>query len=429
MILVIGGGITGLSVAYFLSAKGHNVTVVEKDPQLGGNATWTKLGRFTVDSFYHVITSRDVYFLRLIKELGIEDSLIPVKIRMGFYQNEKLYSISTPMEFFFFPPLSFLERVRLAISIIRSKATQNWEELETITACQWLSSIGGINNYKKLWGPILRSKFGKAAERVVATDMLFRINRIAGARDRNLKEKVYSLKGSLKTFFDKLEDRLVNKGVVIFKGTSVNKIKTINGRAQWVLLDNQKELSCDKIICTTPLPDFIRLLPDGYGEYAKNLGSIEYLNNACLILRLKKQFSPYYQVNLGDDSFPFTGIIGADALYPPVDFEDSYVLCVSKYFAEECKVFNMDQHNLLDYYLPYLKKICPDFEVDWVLDMVLTKKRNIEPLHTLGYSKLKPPFETPIKNLYLLCTAQIYPEPTVLNASVEYAGRLVDQFF
>lgn len=429
MVLIIGGGITGLSLAYFLNARGQDVTVVEKDLQLGGNATWTKLGKFTVDSFYHVVTNRDIHFLKLINDLEIDDSLIPAKIRMGFYQNGSLYSISSPKELLFFPPLSLLERVELGISIIRGKMTRDWEKLELTTASQWLSSIAGPGIYKKIWEPVMRSKFGQATEKVVATDMLFRINRIAGARDKKFKERVYSLKGSLKTFFDKLEDNLTKNGVKILKGNAVSRINEVGGLMQGVVFDNQKELACDKIVFTASLPDFIRLLPDSYQEYARGLKSIEYLNNACLILRLKKQFSLYYQINLGDDSFPFTGVIGADALYPPVNFEGSYILCISKYFTGENEVLNMDPHKLLDYYLPYLKKINPDFEKGWVLDMVLTKKKNIEPIHSLGYSKLKPSFETPIKNLYLMCTAQIYPEPTVLNASVEYAGRLVERYF
>lgn len=89
----------------------------------------------------------------------------------------------------------------------------------------------------------------------------------------------------------------------------------------------------------------------------------------------------------------------------------------------------MDEKGILNYHLPYLKKIRPDFERNWVLDIAVTKERNIETLHSLHYSSLIPEFKTPIPGLYLLCPAQFYPEPTVLDASVRYAHILVNKFF
>lgn len=429
MVIVIGGGITGLSLAYFLNLKGHEVVVIEKEPQLGGNCSWTKLGEFTVGIFYHVITGRDTHILNWIQELGIRDKLFPIKARMGFYQGGGLYPISTPKELLTFPLFSLIERIRFAISIIRSKAIKNWKELDGVTAAEWLSRIGGESIYKKLWRPVMINKFGPLTDEVVATDMWFRINRTAGIRNKRLQESVYSISGSTKTFFDALEKKLTDMGVKILKGTEAVKINVLNNRVKEVVLSNQNEMACDSVISAIPIPYFIDLLPDIYSQYTEKLRLIKYLNNICLILRLKERFSPYYQLNLGEDDLPFTGIIGADALYPPRDFKDSYILCISKYFSGESKLWNMDAESILKYYIPYLKNICPEFKNDWVLDITLTKKKNVETIHSVHYSQLIPSFKTPIINLYLLCTAQIYPEPTVLDASVKYAEMLVNSYF
>lgn len=429
MLVIIGGGITGLSLAYFLSLKGYDVTVVEKESKLGGNASWTNIGDFTVDSFYHAITNRDSYLLDLIQELGIKDKLFPVKLKMGFYQGGKLYSISTLKEFLFFPPLTFIERIQLGVSLVRSKITKDWRGLDAITAREWLSRLSNPSIYKGLWQPVMSSKFGPVTDEIVATDMWFRINRITGIRNKKFKESAYYIKCGLKTFFDTLEGKLIERGVRILKGVAVTKIKSIKNHLEAILLSNQEELSCDKVISTVSLPDFIKLFPDNSKEYAESLKLIKYLNNVCLILRLKEQFSPYYQLNLGEDGFPFTGIIGADTLYPPDDFQGSYILYISKYFLGENDFFDMNEQSLLEYYIPYLKKIVPRFEKNWILDTALIKKSNVEAIHTLHYSKLIPSFETPVSNLYLLCTAQIYPEPTVLDASVKYAHLLVNKFF
>lgn len=429
MIAIIGGGITGLSLAFFLKNKGYDVTVLERDSQLGGNASWTSLGEFNVGIFYHVITSRDTHLLGLIKNLGIDGKLFPVKTGMGFFQKGKLHSISTAKEFLFFPPLSFMERFKLGTLILQSRAIKEWQKLDKITAAEWLTRTSGEGNYKKIWQPIMNAKFGPASNKVVATDMWFRINRLSDLRNRNTGSSVYSMRGGLKVFFDALEKRLIQGGVRIFKNTKVEKIETYNNRVSGMLLNNRERLVCDKIISTIALDDFHNLLPEGCGEYADTLSRIRYLDNICLILRLKEQFSPYYQLNIAEDGFPFTGIIGADVLYPPEDFGGGYVLYISRYLLKGDSFFNMDKGSLLDYYMPYLRKIYPRFDKKLVLDISLTRKTNVEPLHSLNYARLIPSFESPVQNLYLMCTAQIYPEPTVLNASVEYAGRLVDRFF
>lgn len=415
-----------MSLAYFLSAEGHAVTVVEKEDRLGGNASWVRLGDFTVDILYHIITSQDVHLISLIEELGIADSLFSVKTRMGFYKNGVTYPVSTPREFLFFPPVSFPNRLRLGLSLLRSKMHTDWHDLEGVSARDWLSAEGGLTNYEMLWKPVMRSKFGPTTDEVVATDMWFRINRLSDLRSKKFKQGTYYLSGSLKTLFDAIERKLLERKVNILKGVTVERISTDAGGVRGVFLSSAGELSCSQVISTVPLPDLAKLLPGADQGYVRKLNSVRYLNNTCLILRLKERLSPYYQLNIGEEGFPFTGIIGADALCPPSQFGSGYVFYVSKYFTGDDGLSQCGPDALLEQYLPYLKKINPDFKKEWVLDIALTRKNNAEVLHTLHYSRAMPPIKGPIAGLYLLCTARIYPEATVLDASVKYAKRFQD---
>ena len=40
--IIVGGGVTGLSLTYILAQNGYNVELIEKDKQLGGswNSQW-----------------------------------------------------------------------------------------------------------------------------------------------------------------------------------------------------------------------------------------------------------------------------------------------------------------------------------------------------------------------------------------------------
>ena len=49
-IIVIGGGISGLSVAWKLSEKSYNVDVIESDKSIGGLAKSIK-----IENYYNVI--------------------------------------------------------------------------------------------------------------------------------------------------------------------------------------------------------------------------------------------------------------------------------------------------------------------------------------------------------------------------------------
>ena len=56
-IIVIGSGFGGLAASLRLKAKGYNVTLVEKHPDLGGRARVFKKGNFTYDGGPTVITA------------------------------------------------------------------------------------------------------------------------------------------------------------------------------------------------------------------------------------------------------------------------------------------------------------------------------------------------------------------------------------
>ena len=53
-VLVVGGGLAGISTALVLSERGWRVTVAEARPRLGGRATSYQRGELTVDNGQHV---------------------------------------------------------------------------------------------------------------------------------------------------------------------------------------------------------------------------------------------------------------------------------------------------------------------------------------------------------------------------------------
>lgn len=66
-VIVIGGGLAGLSVAARLAKEGQDVTLLEKAPKLGGRAVTIPLKGFEFNFGAHAIYSRDSSYLRKLE--------------------------------------------------------------------------------------------------------------------------------------------------------------------------------------------------------------------------------------------------------------------------------------------------------------------------------------------------------------------------
>ena len=85
--IIIGSGFGGIAAALRLKAKNHNVTLIEKQPDLGGRARIFKKNGFTFDAGPTVITAP--YLIEELFELFNKKSkdyikLTPLKIWYRF---------------------------------------------------------------------------------------------------------------------------------------------------------------------------------------------------------------------------------------------------------------------------------------------------------------------------------------------------------
>jgi hypothetical protein len=79
---------------------------------------------------------------------------------------------------------------------------------------------------------------------------------------------------------------------------------------------------------------------------------------------------------------------------------------------------------MLDYCIPFIQKIFPEFDRSWILSHHVWKAHYSQPVITKQYSTSIPKLKTPVENLWLCTMAQIYPEDRGTNYAVRY-GRKV----
>ena len=103
--IVIGSGFGGIAAALRLKAKGHEVTLIEKHPDLGGRARVFKKNGFTYDGGPTVITAP--YLINELFELFKKDpkdyiKLSPLKVwyQFVFEDNSKFNYSGTPNQYY-----------------------------------------------------------------------------------------------------------------------------------------------------------------------------------------------------------------------------------------------------------------------------------------------------------------------------------------
>lgn len=72
-VIIIGGGVAGLSAAAYAQASGFDTTLVEHAPALGGVCTAWQRGPYLIDGCIHWLTGGP--FSKLYEELGVTDSV------------------------------------------------------------------------------------------------------------------------------------------------------------------------------------------------------------------------------------------------------------------------------------------------------------------------------------------------------------------
>jgi hypothetical protein len=80
-------------------------------------------------------------------------------------------------------------------------------------------------------------------------------------------------------------------------------------------------------------------------------------------------------------------------------------------------------------WLENLEAMFPQFDRRWVRQFLVHRESYVEPLHPLNSTHLIPEVKTPIENLYLVTTAQIYPELTNGESVSQHARQVAQHLF
>jgi len=421
---IIGGGIMGISLGYFLSQQGSKVEIFEASPVLGGLAGSLSLeDGATVDRFYHVILSSDSHLRQLADELDIADQLRFRETRMGFYHRGKIHSMNNVVEFLRFPPLGWIDRFRLGLTVLYAQLVRDWHSLENVGVEKWLVGLSGRRTFENIWRPMLRAKFDGGFENTPATYIWSRLVRMKSTRSgASQKEEAGHFIGGYATLIKAMVDKIQTAGGKIHLRTPVQEVLIEQGRARGIRVDGQ-ERAFDAVVVTMQAPLFHRLIPGAGEEYRDFLAKTEYLGIVCPLLVLDRPLTGYWTLNITDESIPFTGVIETTAYIDPEYVGGHHVVYLPKYTAPGSRWQHMSDEEIRTIWLQNLRAMFPDFDPSSIRYFLIHRERYVEPLHLLNSADLIPAIKTPVENLYLATTAQIYPALTNCESISRHARQ------
>lgn len=416
---IIGAGFVGLTVAWELAKKGHQVTIFESSKTPGGLAAGfrEKEWEWSLEKHYHHLFSNDDFILNLAQEINFP--IIRRKTKTALLYKDKIYQIDSPLSLLLFSPLNFLERLRMGFSLALLRFMPYLKVVEIFTTEKLLIKMMGNKGWEVLWKPLMQKKFGQFYKRVSAAWFWARI-----------KKRTVVLcypEGGFLNFAEKIVDEIRKKSGKILYETSITQIKKQDN--EFILTtDKRNFFKFDKVICTLPTPLFFNITPQLPSAYLDRYKSLEAVGAVNMILTLKRSILPKgtYWLNINDLKYPFLALVEHTNFMDKRHYNDEHILYIGNYLESNHRFFKMNEDQLLAEFLPYLTKINKDFSKDLIIKKWAFKANFAQPVMEVNYSDNILPLDTPIEGLFLANIQQVYPWDRGTNYAVELGKKVAD---
>lgn len=273
-VVVIGGGITGLSTAYYLqqSIENNNLDIklilIEASDRLGGKIRTLHHEDFIMESGADSIVTRKTNVAPLIKELGIQDEVVYNATGISYiYTEGKLKQI--PKDAVFGIPLSVeslatteLVSAEGKVEALKDLYTPNLTFTKNDSVGDFLEAFLGKEFVEKQISPVLSGVYsGNLSELTIASTLPYLIDYkneygsiIQGLSANRAKfqgngdKKFMSFKGGVSTLIDAMEEHLTDTEII--KGVRAEQIEKCENQYR-ITLANGRVVDADIVVLGT----------------------------------------------------------------------------------------------------------------------------------------------------------------------------------
>jgi len=420
-IAILGGGITGLTAAYYLAKKGYRVTILEKKEEFGGLASGFKQKnwQWTLEQTYHHIFTSDDDILSLAKEVGFNKFFFQSPITASLYFDKKdslfkTYRLDRPIDLLRFPYLNIGDKIRISATLGFLKLSPYFSFYEKEKAVDFLKKTMGEKSYSILFEQLFRKKFGKYAKNILLSFFWARIKK----RSLSLGYPI----GGFQGFIDFLVDRLKKLDVSLLSCSQIIKIKKQSKIFTVNYLINKKKGSerFDLVLSTLPTPILVQTTKELFpAKFRQNLRKLCYLHALTLILETDKPIlDKSYWLNITTSDIPIMVLVQHTNFIDKKYYGNNHLLYCGWYLSKEDRLWRMNDRQIFDLVFKNLKLIKNlRFQVK---NYYLFRAPFAQPIFDKDFIKNKPNFITPVKNFFIANLDMTYP----YDRGTNYAVRL-----
>jgi len=401
-VVVIGGGLAGMSAALTLADAGVEVTLLERRQRLGG-LTWSfQRNDLSFDNGQHVFLRCCTAYLRFLERIGARHAvhlqprldipvLSPDGTRASITRSELRAPLHLAPSLARYRHLSVADRLRLAWpALALSRLNPEDPSLDTVTFGNWLSRHGQSDvAIDRLWNLIALPTLNvQASEASLALAVkVFRTGLLDQADGGDVGWSIVPLTELHGAYAGRA---LGGAGVETVLGVRVQHVSEQAGGGFEVVAD-ERSLGCDAVVVTTPPEVAQRLLPEGVLPADLGLGQ-----------------SPIVNVHLVLDR-PVTDLPLAAVVSSPIQFffdrtassglQSGQCLSISLSAADEYIAQSSSQ--LVGTFFAALQALLPVARTARLVDGVVTRERAATFRATPGTAARRPGSRTSRPGLYL----------------------------
>lgn len=277
-IIIIGGGLSGLSAAVELCARGHRTLVLEQHRHSGGR-TYSFIDAATGDSIdngQHLMMGCYHATRRYMRIIGTEYlTFLQPSLRIGFLHPSKsslrlacpplrapLHLLGGLMRFKGVPLKNRLEMLIAAKRLFYTSLSKE-QELDKLNVEEWLIKLGQSDLSRKfLWDVITIGALNNHPKNVSAL-MLFRVLRAAFLGKREHSSLLLPHAGLSDVLVNPAVEFIRRNGGEVLLGTEVSKVHFEDEKIISVSTQDGKEFRAQVFLSAVPWFGFERMLSNG----------------------------------------------------------------------------------------------------------------------------------------------------------------------
>jgi len=367
-VVIIGAGVSGLTLSAMLSKKNILSTIYEKSGKVGGRTTSALYRNHVLDNGFHIMpfyTQSSIY--KIFKEIGIESQLELAKVsRISFYSDGEFYlypkGIADLLRLSMIPLKSRLSllRILLPMAFASMKKTESWDDIPLTHATKNLDE-----KTSAFFEAVCMLAFADSARNISLGEFartIIRANPFKGGTS----EFAYPQKGGYDEISKVLANYIEKRGSTLLLNSAIKKIVVEDNHVKGFIDSKGKFVGAGCIVISFPAYLAINQLFDQGVFDEKFVQKINKLNDTTAVVEvhfaMSKKLDDRHVVFPAGCNYTSKGIFFISNMTPKVSPKGEHLIISGtpvppSYVKDASKI-----RQIVQVMKSEINKIYPDFE-------------------------------------------------------------------